>query len=398
MDNLSDQQILDLIRSGRAETQAELRRITGMGSSTMSCILKRLRDRGLVHSAGTRVAGRGKPATVLRFAPPGHLLAIDIDGSQAEVGVLNFAGMMLEQTTVEMGSAPQPEASLRRLERAARRLVDRARVDWRDLRALGVNVNGYVSADGVLEFSTVLPWRKTPLARLAQDVFGLTVFCSDGRDRAVAEYRHGAGQGSEVMLYFNVADGVSARPVVNGQLFRGGHRRSGEIGHVVVSPNGAACGCGQRGCLEASISGPAIARRIAADLKRNAGQARVKQLLHLASSGRAAKTIDEVVRLADEQQWPYAQRLIDEIVSLAGKALASSAACFDPDCIVVDGYVFRDRPVLLRRLWLAAHACFKPAGTELAKLTPAMLGPRGKFLSLVTFVGDSLAHAGKLTG
>jgi predicted NBD/HSP70 family sugar kinase len=401
MDNLSDHKILDLIRSTRAETQKDLCRLTGMSSSTVSSILKRLRDGGVVHSVGTRVVGRGKPVTLLRFAPPGQLLAVDIDGSHAEIGVLNFSGTVLAQASVEIGTSPSPERLLKKLAQRARRLVQQAGVAWHELRALGLNVNGYLSSEGVLEFSTVLPWRDVPLIGLARDMFGLTVYWSDGRDRAVAEYRHGAGQGSEVMLFFNVADGVSARPVVHGQLFQGGHRRSGEIGHWVVAPNGPECGCGQRGCLEALISGPAIARRIVTDVEADAALARqpgMERLVRMAASGRPAKTVQELSRLADEKKLPYAQRLLDDVVTLAGRALGASAACFDPDCIVVDGYIFRDHPTLLRRLWLAANASYHPDDVDLARLIPAMLGPRAKFLSLVTTVGDNIAQTGKLTG
>jgi glucokinase len=402
MDNLSDKQVLDLIRAGRAETQAELCRITGLGRSTMSYILKRLRDGGLVQSVGTRILGRGKPTTVLRFAPRGHLLAISIEGSQTDVGLLNFSGAVLQQQTLEMGLDPAPESLLRKLERVARKLVKKARLEWRDLRAVGIQVNGFVSAQGVVQHSAVLPWRNVPLAQMARDIFGLTVFCSDPRERAVAEYRQGAGQGSHVMLFFNVGDGVSARAVVDGQLFKGAHRCGGEIGHQVVSPAGPLCGCGQRGCLEAYISGLSIARRIAGDAQSNKQLQKdvaVKRLVQLAREGRAAKAVDELVRLADLEHYSYAQRLIDEVLGLAGKALAGAVACFDPDCIVVDGYVFRDRPVLMRRLWQAANANFKVPGTAgMMKFTPAMLGPEARFLPLVAAVGDGLAQEGRLTG
>jgi predicted NBD/HSP70 family sugar kinase len=401
MDNLSDKNILDLIRHGRAQTQKELCQLTGMSSSTVSSILKRLRDGGVVQSVGTRVVGRGKPVTLLRFAPPGHFLAISIDGTEAEVGVLSFSGAVLQQASVEIGGVRELDALLKKLERVARRLVKRASLEWQELRALGINANGFVTPEGVLEFSSVLPWRKAPLAQLAREAFGLTVYCTDGRGRAVAEYRQGAGQGSEVMLFFNVGDGVSARPVVHGQLFQGGHRRSGEIGHLVVAPNGPECGCGQRGCLEAMISGPAISKRIVNDVQTTRAlkkQPGIEKLTQLAASGRPSKMIDELIRLAEQEQMAYAQRLLDDVTMHAGRALGAAAASFDPDCIVVEGYVFRDRPTLMRRLWQAANACFRPGGADLVRLTPAMLGPHGKFLSLVTLVGDSLAHAGKLTG
>ncbi len=402
MDNLSDKQVLDLIRAGAPRTQAELCRITGMGRSTMSYVLKRLRDGGLVQSVGTRIIGRGKPTTVLRFAPRGHLLAIHIDGSQTDLAILNFSGTVFQQATIETGVAPDPEALLRKLQRESRKLVKKTGTEWSDLRGVGITVNGFVSAQGVVEFSAVLPWKSVPLAQMARDIFGLTVFCSDPRERAVAEHRQGAGQGSHVMLFFNVGDGVSVRAVVEGQLFRGAHRCSGEIGHQIVSPSGPLCGCGQRGCLEAFISGLALAHRILADAKSDRALDKdpaSRRLIQLAKEGRAAKAVDELVRLAEAEHHAYAQRLVDEVVTLAGKALASAAACFDPDCIVVDGYVFRTRPVLLRRLWQVANANFRgPGSAGLVKPTPAVLESGGKFLSLVTTVGDGLAQEGRLTG
>ncbi|QDT00402.1 ROK family transcriptional regulator [Adhaeretor mobilis] len=401
MSNLSDRSILDLIRAGRAQTQAEVCRLTGMRSSTISCVLKRLREAGLVETVGKRVVGPGKPATVFRFAPPGEVLAVHIDGSHAEVGIVTLAGTVLTECSVELGKSPEPHALLQELSGRARQLAEQSDIKWGGLRALGLSVNGYVSPDGVLQFSTVLPWRDVSVVQLAREAFGLTVYCSDGRSRAVAEYRHGAGQGSEVMLFFNAADGVSARPVVRGELFRGARSHSGEIGHIVVTPNGPHCGCGQRGCLEATISGPALVRRIIADTAADSKLAQepaIARLVHLAENSRASKVVDELVRLATEEQFAYAQRMVDEVVSSAGRALGTAVACFDPDCIVIDGYIFRNRPALLHRLWQSANTHFNPDYSEVVRLTPAMLGASAELISLATFVGDSLAYTPELTG
>lgn len=400
MNDLSGKNVLDLIRTGRAETQADICKVTGMSSSTVSCIVKRLKEADLIEVGGQRVQGRGKPMTLLRFAPPGYFIAVDIDGSQTEVGLLSLSGEIVAEELLEVGQIPDPEKLLKQVHGVARRIMKKANVPGNEVRAVGINVNGFVNANGVLEFSTVLPWRNVPLVNMAKNMFGMTAYCSDGRMRSVAEYCHGAGQGSEVMLFFNVADGVSARPVIEGQLFRGSHHRSGEIGHVVVNPNGPHCGCGQQGCLEAMISGPALARRVASDAESwsSSWKTQLAELSKLALANRAAKTVQELVRLAEEVRHPYAQRLVDEVIGLAGRALGSAVACFDPDCIVVDGYVFHDRPSLLHRLWQSANSQFNLGGAEMVRLTPAMLGHRAKFLSLVTLVGDGLADSGKLTG
>jgi glucokinase len=59
-----------------------------------------------------------------------------------------------------------------------------------------------------------------------------------------------------------VSTGVGGGLVVDGRLLDGAAGNAGHIGHVIVVPDGARCGCGGRGCLEAEISGTGIARRL----------------------------------------------------------------------------------------------------------------------------------------
>lgn len=62
-------------------------------------------------------------------------------------------------------------------------------------------------------------------------------------------------------LWVTVSNGVGGGLVLNGQLYSGAFGGAGEIGHIVVEPDGALCPCGHRGCLEAMAAGPAISRR-----------------------------------------------------------------------------------------------------------------------------------------
>jgi glucokinase len=58
-----------------------------------------------------------------------------------------------------------------------------------------------------------------------------------------------------------VSTGVGGGIVLDGRLLDGDDGNAGHIGHVIVEPDGAPCGCGAQGCLEAEASGTAIARR-----------------------------------------------------------------------------------------------------------------------------------------
>ena len=264
------------------------------------------------------------------------------------MGVLDFSGHVLAKKHLALPPKPDPEAVFQRFARAARTLVKRTNTKWVDLRALGMTINGYLEQNGVLRYSTVLPWRDVPLRRLARDQFCMPAFCTNSQHKAVSEYRHGVGRGGEVMLYFHVADGVSARPVVRGELFRG-VGSSGEIGHIVFRRNGPECGCGLRGCLEALISGPAMCRRIL-EVSKPTRSKKLNRLVSLAKQGRASSAIQEMVRLVEPSGPNCINDLLGDIIDLAGQGLATAVACFGPDRVVVDGYVFRGRSKMIAKV------------------------------------------------
>jgi glucokinase len=402
MATLLERHVLAMLRTGRARTQAELCALAQQNSSTISELLRRLRRRGLIETAGMHRTGRGRPTAILRFNPGGYAAAIDLDGAHALVGILDFDGRVL--TSKLIGFEPRAvsaESVLRECNGALRDLLRVSRSPRTRVRGLGIGINGQVSSAGVLEFSTVLPWRNEPIAALARSCFSLPTVVTGREQCAVGEYRYGAGQGSRCMLHFNVADGVSARPVVDGELFSGGTGNGGQIGHIVVRPGGPLCGCGQQGCLEALISGPAICYRIVQDAnsRRVGNQAPPPSLADAAKRHAAVATVQELVRLSDTGESPYVQKLVNQVVDLAGQGLAIAIACFAPDLVVVDGYVFRGRLELIRRVAAGARARLGPAAVpQWPQIVSSQLGDDARLMSLVAVVADELVDSGEVAG
>jgi glucokinase len=82
---------------------------------------------------------------------------------------------------------------------------------------------------------------------------------NDAKALALGEGWQGAARGEDDYLAMVVSTGVGAGIVVDGRLLDGAAGNAGHLGHVVVDPLGRACVCGARGCLEAMVSGTAIA-------------------------------------------------------------------------------------------------------------------------------------------
>src|SRR3954470_24806426 len=95
-------------------------------------------------------------------------------------------------------------------------------------------------------------WTQRPVGEVIADALGRPVrVCNDARAFSLAEATFGAGRGHRTVACITLGTGVGGGVVIDGRPHAGHDARAGEFGHLVVNPEGARCGCGGRGCLEA---------------------------------------------------------------------------------------------------------------------------------------------------
>ena len=130
------------------------------------------------------------------------------------------------------------------------------------VRGIGLAVPGLVdTARGIALYSANVGWRNTPVRDHVRAALGLPVVLHhDVTAAGEAESRFGAGRGVSNLLVVIIGTGIAAVIISENAVVHGGAGQAGELGHVVVQPDGPLCGCGQRGCLEALASASGIAR------------------------------------------------------------------------------------------------------------------------------------------
>lgn len=214
----------------------------------------------------SRVADSLGPHTA--SAPERPLLAgVDIGGSKIAVLLVDRDEHVVARRVVPT-LAGAPDQAVNEIAAVVRDALSDAGCSVADLAALGVGVPGRVDpSDGTVTLAVNLGWLDLPLGRQLAAEFGRPcVVENDVRAAALGLYhRRRAGTTPELagvadLAYLAVGTGVSAGVVLGGQLHRGARGLAGEIGHVVVETAGIRCACGQTGCLETLVSGPAIAR------------------------------------------------------------------------------------------------------------------------------------------
>ncbi len=219
--------------------------------------------------------------------------------------------------------------------------------------AIGVSFGGPVYApEGLVRLSYHVPgWENTPLADWLQAELNAPVAVdNDANMAALGEFRFGAGQGCQHVLYATISTGIGGGWILNGQLYAGADGLAGEIGHLMVQPGGFLCPCGRRGCLEAEASGPAMVHRARLYLAKKKGKANLERSRRAEHSGRGKRLLQlaegdpdkitaQMISQAAAEGDKLSQKVIRESAERLGLGLAGAITLMNPDRVVLGGGV-----------------------------------------------------------
>ena len=191
-------------------------------------------------------------------SPNETVVALDIGGTKIAAGIVDAGGRIHDRLTVPTPATADAEELFGALTAAIAEL-DGAH---RHATAIGVGCGGPMTGGGERVSPLNIPaWREFPLRARLADTCALPVYVdNDAKALARGEGWIGAARGARDYIAMVVSTGVGGGIVLDGRLLEGDDGNAGHIGHVIVEPEGAPCGCGARGCVEAEASGTAIAR------------------------------------------------------------------------------------------------------------------------------------------
>ncbi|HEY8547786.1 MAG TPA: ROK family protein [Acidimicrobiales bacterium] len=251
-------------------SRADLARATHVTRVTASDLVGELLEEGLVEELGTRTGkGVGKPATLLGIVPDARLVVtLDLsDDERFRAALVDLSGKVVERASVAVAPATGGTGTggrtgddvLALVTRLAADLVERAD---RPLLGIGIGTPGVVDTAGVVLEAPNLGWHDVDLAaHLGRALPGApAIHVANDANAAVLGELGLAGPAGRSLLLVKVGQGVGAGVVIDGRLVVGDRFAAGEIGHVVVDPDGEPCACGRRGCLETAIAAPALRR------------------------------------------------------------------------------------------------------------------------------------------
>ncbi|HEY4332034.1 MAG TPA: ROK family protein [Ilumatobacteraceae bacterium] len=189
---------------------------------------------------------------------------------------------------------------------------------------LGVGVPGLVTRQGVLRAApNLIDATEVPVGALLTERLGHDVAVdNDGTCALLAEWQHGVARGYDDVVLVTLGTGIGGGLVMGGRLQRGTNGFAGEIGHMVVQPDGPFCPCGRRGCWERFASGRG---------------------LQMLAGGRPGEEVVECARRGDRESTV----VIDTFANWVALGLVNLTNLLDPACIVLGGGLATAADVLL---------------------------------------------------
>lgn len=263
MGDFNQSVVFDAIRrSADGPSRVELVGATGLSAQTISNVVRRLIDSGLVVEAGKSSSGLGKPRTLLRLNPQGRYAAgVHIDPAVMTFVVLDLTGRVVEHAQQRTPIANDPDRVMASIHGGVDRLIAKSGVARERIVGLGVAAPGPLDAERgtIVDPPHLLGWHRVPLRDALAESTGLPVLVDkDVTAAAVAEIWTGGANGIGSFVFFYIGTGIGAGLVLDDEVMRGVSGNAGEVGHIVVDPNGPACTCGLRGCIDVTCTPQAL--------------------------------------------------------------------------------------------------------------------------------------------
>ena len=259
------------------------------------------------------------------MSAPRYAIGVDIGGTKIAFALVDSAGRALDTAQLPTDADQGPDAVVAAAAAGVRLLLDRASGD---VAGVGVGVPGFVDTEqGIVRGAVNLGWDEMPLGARLQAAVGLPVQVRNDVNAILeGELRFGAARGCQTVALAAIGTGIGGAIAVEGKVVGGAYGSAGEIGHTAIMSPRRTCRCGQRGCVEAYLSGVGLVGGIA------------EHAVQFPASPLAVgePTAREIVAAADSGD-PLALAAIDDALEAWQSVVSVFAMILNPERIVIGG-------------------------------------------------------------
>ena len=297
-------------------------------------------------------------------------IGVDLGGTNIKAGVVSEDGSVVATTECPTLAAEGPDAVVGRMAKLVTDLKPKAGAG---VAGVGVGSPGPLNQlTGMLYFTPNMPgWDNYPLGgNLAKKTGMKVIVDNDANVAALGEYQFGAGKGTRTMILLTLGTGIGGGVIIDGKVLNGPDVTAGEVGHIVINPDGPKCGCGNHGCLEAYCGTAGILSRAWAELEKPHAVSVLREWI----GDDQLKLTPAMLTKAAEQGDGIAISVLRETGRLLGVGIASLTNLFAPDMVLLGGGIAGAGEFIFRSVREEVEKRAMAPNNKRVKILPAKLG------------------------
>lgn len=306
-----------------------------------------------------------------------NIVGLDIGGTKCAVllGHLNDTGIIkvIDKIVYTTANYATPDKMLPQLQNGISEILKKHHLSTKDISAIGISCGGPLdSKKGVVMSPPNLPgWNDVHIVEFFENQFSIpTAIQNDANACALAEWKFGAGRGTQNMIFLTFGTGLGAGLILDGKLYAGTNDNAGEVGHIRLD-NFGPVGYGKAGSFEGFCSGSGIAQlaRLKAMEKFQMGE---KVSFCEGISGLQSITAERVAEAANNGD-PLAIVVFETCGTYLGKGLSVLIDILNPECIVIGSIYVRAGHLLIPSLEKALQVDSLPVARKVCRIVAAEL-------------------------
>ena len=279
----------------------------------------------------------------MEYGAKSLVIGLDLGGTNSVFGVVDSKGEIIATTSIKTQAYPSVDQYIMESVKAIKQIAEQVG-GMEKIRAMGIGAPCGNYYKGTIEHAANLVWAKgiVPLANMFVNELGIpVVVTNDAKAAAMGEMKYGVAVGMNNFVELTLGTGVGSGIVANGQLIYGFDGFAGELGHMIVEPDGRPCGCGRKGCLETYCSATGVVRTAIAMLEESPEATSVRDI---ATDKLTSYEVYKAAMAGDAM----AQEVFKQTGRRIGIACANIATFLSPEAFIFFGGLAQAGELLLR--------------------------------------------------
>ena len=326
--------ILNTVRENQPLSRTRIKEITSIRPGTITALVKDLKKENFLLGAGKEKSLRGRRQSLLKLNGEKYFaLGLEFDADRVIALLVDLNGNIIATpkgaAISDIGENKGKEVIIEKIISIASSLCQEIPLD--KLLGIGIADPGIVNTkEGVSLFSSLIPgWENVSLGKILSEKLKIPVkLIGAPKAKVLAEFNSGAGKQIKNLLFIEFGSGIACGVMSDGKLLRGYNEMAGELGHTHISPDGAICGCGSYGCLEAVAAMPAMVKKVKKSIEAGS-----ESLIKSSEDGGVnAVRIFEAANKGDK----LCLNILDESAHYLGLGIANAINLFNPEMVIFD--------------------------------------------------------------